>query len=107
MRINKAKEVEKGDQSPVSHTSSEKADTKSSASLPSSKLNERDAEAPTLSNDSIAKKLILSTPWIKIIMKICERIDGSVTRFAQAYEDVVDDGTPRIRNIEGYKFDDR
>ena len=40
-------------------------------------------------------------------MKICERIDGSVARFAQADEDVVDDGTPRIRNIEGYKFDDR
>ena len=40
-------------------------------------------------------------------MKICERIDGSVARFAQADEDVVDDGTPRIRNIEEYKFDDR
>ena len=39
-------------------------------------------------------------------MKICERIDGSVARFAQADEDVVDDGTPRIRNIEEYKFDD-
>lgn len=100
MHINKAKEVEKGDQSPVSHISSEKADAKPSASLPSSKLNERDAEAPTLSNDSIAKKLILSITWVKIIMKICERIDGSVARFAQADEDVVDDGTPRIRNIE-------
>ena len=33
-------------------------------------------------------------------MKICERIDGSVARFAQADEDIVDDGTPRIRNIE-------
>ena len=40
-------------------------------------------------------------------MKICERIDGSVACFAQADENVVDDGTPRIRNIEGYKFDDR
>lgn len=55
--IDKVKEVEKGDQSPVSHTSSEKADAKSSASLPSSKLNERDAEAPTLSNDSIAQEI--------------------------------------------------
>lgn len=57
MHINKAKEVEKGDQSPVSHTSSEKADAKSSASLPSSKLNERDAEAPTLSNNSVAQEI--------------------------------------------------
>ena len=47
MHINKAKEVEKGDQSPVSHTSSEKADAKSSASLPSSKLNKRDVNSPT------------------------------------------------------------
>ena len=55
--IDKVKEVEKGDQSPVSHTSSEKADAKSSASLPSSKLNERDAEAPALSSDSIAQEI--------------------------------------------------
>lgn len=55
--IDKVKEVEKGDQSPVSHTSSEKADAKSSASLPSSKLNERDAEAPTLSNNSVAQEI--------------------------------------------------
>ena len=44
---------------------------------------------------------------VSTILKICERIDGSVARFAQADEDVVDDGTPRIRNIEEYKFDDR
>lgn len=71
--VDKVKEVEKGDQSPVSHTSSEKADAKSSASLPSSKLNkrdvnsptslsssklnERDAEAPALSTDSIAQEI--------------------------------------------------
>lgn len=71
--VDKVKEVEKGDQSPVSHTSSEKTDTKSSASLPSSKLNkrdvnsptslsssklnERDAEAPALSSDSIAQEI--------------------------------------------------
>lgn len=55
--IDKVKEVEKGDQSPVSHTSSEKADAKSPTSLSSSRLNERDAEAPTLSSDSIAQEI--------------------------------------------------
>ena len=35
-----------------------------------------------------------------------QRIDGIVARFAQADEDVVDDGTPRISDIEGRKFYD-
>lgn len=40
-----------------------------------------------------------------IIAKIDDqRIDGVVARFAQADEDTIDNGTPRIRNIEGSEF---
>ena len=35
-----------------------------------------------------------------------QRIDGIAICFARADEDIVNDGTPRIRDIEGYKFDD-
>lgn len=60
MRINdidKVKEVEKGDSSSASHTTTKEAGAKSPTSLPSSKLNERDAEAPTLSNNSVAQEI--------------------------------------------------